>query len=342
MAISSYPFSSSPLATEAQYALTASRWGNDGVHTDDLTSTALKVTANGTSTLSIAAGSAFVNGATFENDAAYSLSVTSNSGGSSARKDLVVLRYDASADSIVPAYKTGSTNAPGLTNSPGTGVVEIPLAECTVAAGASVVASGAVADRRWGVGRPVAYGTSGARRPSRKGQLLVEGNDIYLGDGAAWNFVGTAGAPAWSTYTPVWNAGSTTINWGSGSTNVGRYKIFGKTCHLKIQLQPTGNPPAYDDPIQVSLPSACQSAIREVGFNVVFTSGNGEGSAVGTAMTFPTESTSRIARIRFPLSSNASGTPGAAVVNSVNMLTNEPFNIRSGDIITISGTYELA
>ncbi|MGW3153998.1 hypothetical protein [Streptomyces sp. NPDC001089] len=342
MAITSYPFSTSLLQTEAQYALTASRWGNDGVHTDDLTSTALKVTASGTSSVSIAAGSAFVNGATFENDSAYSLAVTSNSGGSSARKDLVVLRYDASADAILPAYKTGGTNPPGLTNSPGTGVVEIPLAEVTVAAGASVVASGAVVDRRWGVGRPVAYGTPGSRRPSRRGQLLVEGNDIYLGDGVTWNYVATAGAPAWNTYTPVWNAGSTTINWGSGSTNLGRYKVSGKTCEVKIQLQPTGNPPAYDDPIQVTLPSAAQGLMREVNFNVVFTSGNGEGSANGTAMTFPTESTAKIARIRFPLSSGASGTPGAEVVNTVNMLTNEPFNIRSGDVLTISGTYELA
>ncbi|MEV5429117.1 hypothetical protein [Streptomyces sp. NPDC052701] len=341
MAFTSFPFSSSPLSTEAQYALTASRWGNDGVHTDDLTSTALKVTANGTSSVSIAAGSGFVNGATVINDGPYSLPVVSNSGGSSARKDLVVLRYDASADAITPMYKTGGANAPSLTNSPETGVVEIPLAECTVAAGASVVASGAVVDRRWGVGRPVAYGTPGARRPSRKGQLLVEGNDIYLGDGTAWNYVGTAGSQAWSTYTPVWTAGSTTINWGSGSQNVGRYKLFGKTCHVKIQIIPTGNPPAYDDPIQVTLPFAAQSIMREV-FNVWFTSDNGEGSAVGAAVIFPTEGTSRISRIRFPLSSGTSGTPGAETINSVNLLTNEPFNIRNGDCITISGTYELA
>ncbi|WP_432101028.1 hypothetical protein [Streptomyces sp. WAC 04229] len=341
MAITSYPFSSSPLVTEVQYALTASRWGKDGVHTDDLSSTALKVTANGTSSVSIAAGSAFVNGATFENDAAYSLSVTSNSGGSSARKDLVVLRYDASSDSIAPVYKTGGTSAPGLTNSSGTGVVEIPLAECTVAAGASVVASGAVADRRWGVGRPIAYGTPGARRPSRRGQLLVEGNDIYLGDGAVWNYVGTAGSPTWGTYTPVWTAGSTPINWGSGSQNIGRYKRDGKTCHVTIQLIPKGNPAGYDDPLQVNLPFACHNTVRQL-FAVAFTSSNSEGSALGTATTYPTESTTKIARIRFPVSSGSSGVPGAEVVNTVNMLTNEPFNVRTDDVLTISGTYELA
>ncbi|MFF9210487.1 MULTISPECIES: hypothetical protein [unclassified Streptomyces] len=331
MAITSYPFSSSPLATEAQYALTASRWGNDGVHTDDLTSTALKVTANGTSTLTIAAGSAFVNGATFENDGAYSLPVTSNSGGSSARKDLVVLRYDASADSITPAYKTGGTTAPALAYSPETGVVEIPLAECTVAAGASVVAAGAVADRRWGVGRPVAYGTPGARRPSRKGQLLVEGNDIYLGDGAGWNFVGTAGSPTWSTYTPVWTADTTPINWGSGSTNIGRYKVFGNTCHLQIELVPKGDPAANSAPVMVSLPVAANSAIRQL-FTVHLDSTHGEGAWNGTALIIPGLATNKITRIRLDTSTGT----------SANMLTNSPINFRAGDTLSISGTYELA
>ncbi|MFE7029441.1 hypothetical protein ACFU9Y_03960 [Streptomyces sp. NPDC057621] len=330
MAITSYPFSSSPLATEAQYALTASHWGNDGVHTDDLSSTALKVTANGTSNVSIAAGSAFVNGATFENDAAYSLAVTSNSGGSSARKDLVVLRYDASTDSIVPAYKTGGTSAPGLTNSPGTGVVEIPLAETTVAAGGSVVVSGAVVDRRWGVGRPVAYGTAGSRRPSRKGQLLVEGNDIYLGDGAAWNFVGTAGDPAWGTYNPVWTAGADTINFGSG-TSKGRYKVIGKTCFLEIQVIPSTNPGLDTDSLNVTLPMAAKGVARDL-FTVHLESSNGEGAWNGVAMIFPTTSLTRIARIRI----------NTATGQARNMLTNEPINFRNDDILTISGFYEIA
>ncbi|MER6236547.1 hypothetical protein AB0I87_13595 [Streptomyces sp. NPDC049952] len=340
MAFTSYPFSSSPLSTEAQYALTASRWGNDGVHTDDISSTTLKVTANGTSNVSIAAGSGFVNGATVQNDAAYSLSVVSNSGGSAARKDLVVLRYDASVDSILPVYKTGGTSAPTLTNSPGTGVVEVPLAECTVAAGSTVVASGAVVDRRWGVGRPVSYGTATSRPPSRKGQLRVEGNDIYLGDGSGWNFVATAGDPTYKTYTPVWTAGSTTINWGSGSQNIGRYQVLGKTCFVKIQLIPTGNPPAYPDPVGVSLPLPSQNKMREL-FSFSFTQAgdNGGQSALGTALIYPTESVTKIARIRIPLSS---GTSSTAAVNTMNVLTNDPFNIHTGDCITITGSFELA
>ncbi|CAM5331152.1 hypothetical protein [Streptomyces aurantiogriseus] len=331
MAFTSYPFSSSPLATEAQYALTASRWGNDGVHTDDLTSTALKVTANGTSSVSIAAGSAFVNGATVENDGPYSLSVVSNSGGSSARKDLVVLRYDASADSILPVYKTGGTTPPTLTNSPGTGVVEIPLAECTVAAGASVVASNAVVDRRWGSGHPVAYGTAGARRPSVKGMLLVEGPDIHLGDGTNWLYVGTASDPVWSTYTPVWTAGASTVNWGSGSTNRGRYKVIGKTCFFDINLIPSGDPATTTSPIQVTLPVPLKGVVRE-NFTAHLTSAHGGGSWNGTALTIPTETTTKIARIRFNTSSGW----------SQDFTTNVPFNMRINDVLTISGVYEIA
>ncbi|MFJ8508639.1 hypothetical protein [Streptomyces avermitilis] len=330
MTFTSYPFSSSPLSTEAQYALTASRWGNDGVHTDDLSSTALKVTANGTSSVSIAAGSGFVNGATVENDGAYSLSVVSNSGGASARKDLVVLRYDASADSITPVYKTGGSTAPTLTNSPDTGVVEIPLAEVTVAAGASVVASGAVVDRRWGVGRPVSYGTATSRPPSRKGQLRVEGNDILLGDGTTWPYVGTAGDPAWSTYNPVWTAGADTINFGSGTTK-GRYKVMGKTCFLEIQVIPSTNPGADTDSLNVTLPVAAKGVVRDL-FTVHLESSNGEGAWNGVAMIFPSVSLTKISRIRI---NNSDG-------QARNMLTNEPINFRNDDILTISGFYEIA
>jgi hypothetical protein len=331
VAIYSFPFNGSPLATEAQYALTASRWGNDGVHTDDLTGTDLKVTANGTSNLNIAAGTAFVNGATFVNDSSYTLAVAPNSGGASARKDLVILRYDASAGSITPVYKTGGTSAPDLVNTPASGVVEIPLAEVTVAAGASGVASGAVSDRRWAVGRPVAYGIPGARRPSRKGQLLVEGNDIYLGDGSSWNYVGTAGDQSWSTYTPVWTSGASTVNWGSNSTNRGRYKLMGKTCHLKIQLIPSGNPVTGSEPVQVSLPFPCQNSLRQL-FTVHMDCTHGEGNCNGVAMTYPTISTTRISRIMLN-NSNGTVTP---------FEPNNPVDFRTDDILTIDGTYEIA
>lgn len=173
---------------------------------------------------------------------------------------------------------------------------------------------------------------------------VVNGTDLYLGDGATWNFLGRAEPPAAKTYVPVWsNQSGTAINWGTGTTNIGRYKLLaGNLCWVKIQVQVGGNASAYDDlPIGVTLPFAVQGSTREI-FPVNFTSANGEGSGAGLAMVFPTEGTNRISRIRFPVSDTASGTPDVGDVNSANMLTNRPFNIRTGDVITISGTYEIA
>lgn len=330
MAEFSGPFSGSDITTELQWSRMARRWGIDGVHADDTGSTALKVTGNSTSNLTVATGDAYVNGFYYSNDSNLSLAVSANAGGTS-RVDLVVLRCDQTANTITAVCKLGGTVAPDLEQDEAD-VWEIPLAQYTVAAGSSVVTAANVTDKRWFTGKPTVVGLAAARRPSVKGLLLVEGNDIYLGDGSGWNWVGTAGTNGSDTYTPVWTAGSTTISWGSGSTNTGRYRRVGpKHVWLGIQLEPTGNPPAYDDPINVSLPLPCASGQRQL-FDVHLDSGNSEGFRNGIAMTFPTVSTSKISRIRL---NNTSGTTD-------NWLTNDPINFRAGDLITISGVYEIA
>lgn len=330
MAEFSGPFSGSDIATELQWSRMARRWGLDGVHADDTGSTALKVTGSGASTVTVAAGDAFVNGFYYSNDSNLSVGVSANGGGS-ARVDLVVLRCDQTANEVTAAYKVGGTVAPDLEQDEAD-VWEIPLAQCTVAAGSSVVTAGNVVDKRWFTGKPAVVGLTAARRPSVKGLLLVEGNDVYLGDGSTWNWVGTAGTNGSDTYTPVWTAGSTTISWGSGSKNVGRYRRVGpKHVWLGIELAPTGNPPAYDDPINVTLPLPCASGMRQL-FDAHLDSGNGEGIRNGLAMTFPTVSTTKISRVRI---NDASGTTDS-------WLTNDPINFRSGDLITISGVYEIA
>ena len=332
MAETSYPFDGSAVATEIQWARMAGRWGINGVHANTPGSTNLKVTANGTSSVSVAAGRAYVNGFFYRADAAVSVPVTSNSGGSSARVDLVVLRCDQSANSITVQYKTGGSVAPAL-DADEAGIYEIPLAQCTVAAGASAVTAVNCVDTRWFTGKSVCPSIPSQRRPSIEGLMLVEGNDLYLGDGTGWNYVATAGGSTPSTYTPVWTAGTTAISWGSGTTNIGRYRrLPGGLCWVAIQLIPGGNPAADTDPIGVTLPLASTSAYRSL-FQWNFTSANGEGEALGGGMTFPTtDGPSKIARLRYP-----TGTPDA-----LNMLVNSPFNIRAGDVLTITGTYELA
>ncbi|MFI9598943.1 hypothetical protein ACIHCX_03510 [Streptomyces sp. NPDC052043] len=334
MAEFSGPFDGSPISTQLQWSRMARRWGLDGVHAQDPTSTALKVTGSGVNTVAVASGHAFTNGFYYYLDATKNLSVPANSGGA-ARVDLVVLRADMTAKKVTAEYKTGGTTAPTLTQIEN-GVWEIPLAQCTVAAGASVVTAANVLDRRYLTGRGVLPSINGARPPAAKNQLLVEEGNLYVGDGATWRWLATQSIPD-STYTPIWTAGATTINWGADSRNFGRYQTVGKRVDLTIHLSPTGNPPAYPDPIGVSLPPGlpCITTYRSL-FNWAFTSSNGETNGVGVALTFATESTTKIARLRYSVSD---GPSASSRVNAINVLTNQPWNIRNGDILTIDGSY---
>ncbi|MFJ9101287.1 hypothetical protein ACIRJM_22800 [Streptomyces sp. NPDC102405] len=338
MAEFSGPFDGSPIATKSQWSSMARQWGLDGAVALDANWTTLKVTASGTTSVSVTPGNAFVNGFYYNLDATKTLAVPANAGGA-ARVDLVVLRADQAANSVTAQYKTGGVTAPALTQVPGS-VWEIPLAQCTVAAGASVVNAGNVVDRRYLTGRPVIPSIPGSGRPSIKNQLLVEDGKLYVGDGAAWRWIATPGIDD-ATYTPTWYAGTSTsasvINWGSGSDNIGRYQACGSRVDLTIQLSPTGNPGAYTDPIAVSLPPGLPATlVHRSLFKWAYTSANGEGSAVGVGMIFPSENQSRISRLRFPTSN---GNSTSSTVNSLNMLTNQPFNIRTGDVLTIDGSY---
>ncbi|MFD8839867.1 hypothetical protein [Streptomyces griseofuscus] len=337
MAEFSAPFDGSSITTELQWSRMARRWGSDGAHTEDPSSTVLKVTGSGTTNVTVAPGGAFVNGFYYYLDTTKTLAVPTNSGGA-ARVDLVVLRADQAANSVTAVYKTGGTTVPPLTQVED-GVWEIPLAQCTVAAGSAVVTAANVVDKRYLTGRGVVPSVSGARPPSVKNTLLVEGTDLYVGDGASWQYIGGQSVKE-GQYTPVWTAGGSNISWGSGSINFGRYQSRLKRVDLTIQLQPTGNPAASTDPIYVSLPPGlpAASAHRSL-FTWAFTSGNGEGSAVGVAIVFPTISTSQIVALRYPV---ANGNTSTAIPNSYSLFTNTPFNIRSGDVLTIDGSYWLA
>lgn len=333
----SAPFDGSPIATQLQWSRMSRRWGLDGVHTEDPSTTALKVTGSGTTTVAVAPGQAFVNGFYYYLDATKNLPVTANAGGA-ARVDLVVLRADQAAKSVTAQYKTGGTTAPALTQVED-GVWEIPIAQCTVAAGSSIVTAANVVDKRYFTDRGVLPSMPGGRRPSVKHTLMVEGTDLYIGDGADWLWLASAGVRDF-TYTPVWTAGTTTINWGSGSVNIGRAQVVNSRVDLTIQLTPTGNPPALDDPIEVSLPPGlpCTSAMRSL-FKWNLSSVNDEGNVIGVGMTFPTESTGKIARLRYSMTN---GSTSSAVPNSFSVFTNQPVNIRTGDVLTIDGSYWLA
>lgn len=330
MAEASYPFTGSSITTEVEWCRMTRRWGLNGVHADTTGTTNLKVTGNGSAVVTVGAGRAYVNGFFYRLDATASVSVTANAGGS-ARVDLVILRCSQADNSIIAVYKTGGTVAPDLTQDE-EGIYEIPLAQCTVAAGSSVVTAANVLDLRYYTGKGVAPSLASARRPATAGQLIVEGNEIYLGDGTNWNWVATAGSKTPDTYSPVWTAGSTSIDWGSGTVNVGRYKLLGgNLCWVKIHLIPGGNPPSMTDPISVSLPFTIQGGSRDL-FSAHLESSNGEGLRNGTGLTLPSVASKAISRIRI------NNTAGGAD----NWLTNDPINCRTGDIFTLTGTYEIA
>lgn len=334
MAEFSAPFDGSPIATQSQWSRMARRWGIDGVHGTGSTSTALKITGNGTGNVSMAIGEAFVNGFYYSNDATKSIPVTANAG-SVARIDMVVLRASMSSKTVRVFYRTGGTSAPTLASDEG-GDYEVPLAQCTVAPGSSVVTVAGVQDARWFTDKGAAPGVPGARRPSVKGQLLVEGNSLLLGDGADWKWLATGGIEE-ATYTPVWTCGSSTVNWGSGSSNTGRYQVFGRRVDVTLHLVPAGNPPGYADPLQVTLPPGypCTTLNRSI-LTWHLSSANGEGSVQGVGLTYPTESTSRIARLRYPMQN---GSTSAGAPSSQDLSTNTPFNIRTDDVFTLTGTY---
>jgi hypothetical protein len=260
MAESSFPFGSSQIATEDQWSSMFRMAQVDGVYALSEADTNLRVTASNASTLAVSAGEAWIQGTYFASDATLNVSVPTNSGGTSARKDLVVLRRDPANDVVSIQYRTGGTSFPTLMQALN-GIWEIPLANVTVAAGASVVPPSGVVDTRWFVGRPVILGNTADTRPPVRGQIrIVNGVDLYVGDGSAWNFFGSAEQQPAHTYTPVWDAGGVTINWGSGTTNIGRYKrLAGNVYWIKIHLAPGGNPPAFTDPIRVTLPFNIQS-----------------------------------------------------------------------------------
>lgn len=150
MAEFSAPFDGSPIATQSQWSRMARRWGLDGVHAADPADTALKVTGAGTGVVTLQVGEAFVNGFYYLNDAVKSVDVVANAG-TVARVDMVVLRASMSAKTVRAIYKTGGTSAPTLAADEN-GDYEIPLAQCTVAAGSSVVTAVNVVDRRWFTG----------------------------------------------------------------------------------------------------------------------------------------------------------------------------------------------
>ncbi|MFJ8727762.1 hypothetical protein [Streptomyces sp. NPDC093269] len=336
MAEFSAPFDGSPIATEATWSRMARQWGIDGVIALDQNWLTLKVTGSNTTTVAVTSGNALINGFYYELSGGKNLAVPANSGGA-ARVDLVVLRADQPNNKVSAEYKTGGATAPPLTQVDD-GVWEIPLAQCTVAAGSSVVTASNVVDLRYFGGRGVVPAIPGVRRASVKNQLLLEDTNLYVGDGAGWRWLASPGVKD-STYTPVWTSGtSTTVNWGSsGAVNIGRYQSSGGRVELSIHLEPSANPANSSQPLMVSLPPNLPAAsnMRHL-FKWAYTSADSQGSGLGIGFIDPATSTAKITALRYALPN------GSASSSTFTITTGSPWDIGPGSILTIDGSYWLA
>jgi len=148
MTQTSWPFENAD-TTETQYSYLFDRLKTSGV-AGFPNDTALQVTApGGTMTVTTAAGFAIVRGFMYYSDAVVTNTISASS--SNPRIDLVILRLDPSANTIVQAVLTGtpaaSPSAPALTQTT-TGIYEIEIGRVTVPALATSIASGNVKDTR--------------------------------------------------------------------------------------------------------------------------------------------------------------------------------------------------
>lgn len=189
MTQTSWPFENAD-TTETQYSYLFDRLKTSGV-AGFPTDTALQVTApGGTMTVTTAAGFAIVRGFMYSSDAVVTNTISASS--SNPRIDLIILRLDPSANSIVQAVLTGtpaaSPSAPALTQTT-TGIYEIEIGRVTVPALATSIASGNVKDTRNCLSHGVGIWTSDSRPTSPTlGRLgwSTTNQVLEVWNGSAW------------------------------------------------------------------------------------------------------------------------------------------------------------
>ena len=167
------------------------------------------------------------------------LTISSNSSGST-RVDLVVLGLDRSTWEVTAYIVAGTpgSGAPALTQDTGTtGTYEIPLAEVTVANGATAISAGQVKIRHSWV-RPWGYASAGTdTRPATAGlgALCTEGGDLLEWNGSRW--INLTSPP-----TPVQSAQATNMEGSGQITADGSWRDVpsSKWATLPFTVPPTG------------------------------------------------------------------------------------------------------
>jgi len=192
MTQTSWPFDGID-TTETQYSQLFRRMQMDGVWGAP-GDTAVKVTADSTGmNVKIAAGYAFVRGHMYYNSDVLTLAVPVGDVG--ARTDVVVLRLDPTANTILPAIVKGvsGNSAAQPLNKTDAGLYDVPLARLAIVAGAATIAPAAVTDARQFAGQVFGLWTNDTRPDGNSVPPLRQGTagfnsttlrpEIYNGTG---------------------------------------------------------------------------------------------------------------------------------------------------------------
>lgn len=225
----SYPYGSSKINTEDDFSRMMMWAAPDGVCAS-WGSPALRPTANGSGTVTVPPGEAFVRGQKYLNDANKLLAVPPNNTGAT-RLDYVVLRNDPANDRITAEYKPGGTSLPPLVQS-WTDVWEIPIGAGKVKAGAAGVQPEDMVDARWFTGWPVAPSLPGYRPTPWRDRMICENGVILTGTGTGWKVYDPFADTGWVNLTPN---GSNADAWEP--SGVSRIRTRDKRVELRLSVK---------------------------------------------------------------------------------------------------------
>jgi len=202
MAETSLPFENTDVS-ESQFAKWARAIVGNGI-VEGLTVTA----GSGMQTL-VATGTAMVRGVFYENDASKPLTISSAPATGNTRLDLVVLRLDFTANTLLAVVKNGTANTsggtlPALTQTDT--VWEHPIEKITVAAGTAAITGGMLQALDSDVGQRVVTYADDASRVAPLNAPAIGLNRstkvLSLWDGATWVDLNTSVAWAGITGKP--------------------------------------------------------------------------------------------------------------------------------------------
>lgn len=182
---SSQPFSSSSTASEEDWARLMRAIGvHDAVVPNTWPNpTGLKVSANGSSSITIEAGEATVGGFYYRNSTAITRAVPTNAGGSITRNDMICVEADQVSNEATVKYVTGGSSSPTPVQNIA-GKWQFRLAKVAIRAGATGALAADVDDWRVFRSPGVLLAADGAVVAAEPGMVLITSSGLRYGTAA--------------------------------------------------------------------------------------------------------------------------------------------------------------